>query len=1607
MADAATEFTQDAQETVTGWANKAWGWFDKASRAIFPNALKPLATGVDKINNYVLKPVIRESLIASQDAGTLLEWSLGELYADARDQITGKASFGRSTPESRERFKSFSEQFITTQRQGLGGVGTGFLPGGPAFAESQQGIQEARPRVGSNSFTLGRAAAYPFVQLGVFDEDSIQHQLFSGSIDAYKIVKNPLDPFNRIGRIAPGGTGAESVAAKGRTRFDDAKEFNKYFNDLENKVIDIRDNIEQPVGLVYTKPEQALIDEYNNLIRPLPATRTKAYPSLSANAGAVADTYDSAAVYSYWKPILDDAFNDVSNYAGLINDIAPSFVRNNFQRWRQSGDGTAWAQNIIDNVRSGELDVQTIWKSPMFGREGIGTAARLVEELKNPLANTDTVFSIIDNAVNDFNPLYNVRKAGLSRVEAIKTSSGAIIKTAAQKIGVRQLEIFPESFKIGFTDPAQSARNIDDVMGLFGFDYADRNQWLTRWAKSSQGSKADVMQYLSAFQEQAIRIRLQDATMPITNRQIFDDTAIREMTSWSQKVADEIMQYTIDDTATGVPLPWLDNSGIGPMRTSQLLANDYFITPPEFVDEIIAATGKISAFKSVLKETPVIGGVVQGQEVVSKVIRNYMSYYWKPSRVAKVSHLIRVVPEEIARSAASGIFEHPMEQMLAMIGRTMGTDAAGNPIVGKIPNIVKMNRELGNVQETLREALEYEIKLNAGEVITKKQQELVNSIPDLRTKTLDIEAKLNADPQSITDVLIGPRSRGAQATATGEYKGLWESQVRRGTLQLPDRTIPNEQRGWLQGISHELADMSRNPDYQRIAKSQLLQGDRVTINGVTRTINNHILAGEIHPFTKQSIANDIDAVKLWLYQGQGRKYFEAYFGDVNNLKPQYQNNRWDNYATASERVDTILNKDIAYLTGLDTELLDVIATGNFKNLRATIIDPKTGRGKTSSELFEYLKNDFINTPHAPKKVRNFVQPKFDPTAANLTLGLGSGLNRLFKFYFEDMYGRTSDFASRSPVWKAGYWTRMEELASSLTPGEAKKLVDAAVKAKITPTRLERIEIQAALANGQGTVEGAELLANSFARKYTNDLLFNANKRSLFGKQHTILFPFFEAFREVTGTWLKLMSQNPRIIRNVGQSIGTAQEEGWFYTDINGRKVFELGMTSSLARIMAGTKNSVIDNFTVGVNAINIAGQMRPGFGPVVQLAGTFLPKSADFDWLRKILSPYGQPDVEEFEIQSLFAPSYLKQALARTQKSESIWSSVSREVLGDVRNDDYYQRAYMRIAQFLANTNEKAYLGVDGQKRLFEDAENMTFKIVEMRGLAAFFGPGAPMTTWLANTKYGAVDVGIIMDDLYNKEVAGKNAGEEPYKAFGQWLDQWGEIVWPYVTSLTESTVGGQVATEEYQKWTKTNGYIVDKYPTVAGYFGPREGTRTFDAYQQQLNVNTRNIANPEENIAKAQNRLGNYLYYKFLDQIPENQLNSVVARQQKADTIIAIEKELPGWQRPGSTNEVRKAETRDKIAELRAITADPKLQSLPITKAVTDYLMFRDQAIKAEIVASKGKVTETNWVDAKAAKGLRIHLSTVVAPALIAQVPGFQDLYEQVLSYEFIVDED
>jgi hypothetical protein len=1614
---------------VANWWDKPVGWlrnayanvqeWDKSATAevMSSTAGRAILGSVNAVKNTVVKPAVREALILSRDAGNLFTWSMGKMYEDTRDAFTKGPFRERTGPRGLDAVQQVADQLVTYQRTKTGGstfgdVGTGYLPAGEAARRADEAVLAARPTVGKLPFTLGRAAAYPLVQLGVTSQDAILHGLVSGGIDLVAAVKNPIDPFNWISPIKPAGAGRFSEAAQGAVRIDDANEFGDYFTRLQARYLELQDDLVTPQGRVYNDAERKIIDQYETITRPVKPTLQTPYPTGSANAGRTADTFEAAAVYNYWKPIADDAVADLANKAGVVNDIAPSIIRSQYDRWRTSGEGQSWAQQIIDKINDGTLGVQELWRSPMFQREGIGTVVRLIDKARAG-GTPDDVFAILDEAVNTFDPAFSVRNVGTRGIDAVRTQSGAIIKTVTQQRKLRSFEVLPESLKIGFSDPTASARNLDNLMGVIGIEYKQRGVWLEDFARALQGNKDDMFDFYSRFQDKVVRARLEQRLQKFdipgfrtAVSKVLTDGVLRELTSWTGKATDEVVQYLTSDLGQAVPLPWITGDGIAPMRYTQLLTNDYHIIQPAVIDDIIDLANDFGAFVSVMSETPLIGGAVKVEQAFVEGFKTYLSRVWKPGRVAKLSHLVRVAPEEVARVMASGIIEHPAELLMAMMGRTLKYDATGRALTD-IPNVVKVSRDLLDLDELLKEAQGYAKRLAAGEALTGRQEQLAGRVNEIGEKIIELEARLeNISP--ISEVLIGPGRRAAIGVATGDIRNLYRVQMRRGVMQIPSRAVSSQQDKWIKGISHEISDMYANAEYRRVAGGGLGESDVITINGVEKKIAEHIADGAVHPFTGQPLANDLDAVKLWLFQGGGRNIFVNYFDNIANLKPQYGNGAWDNYATASERIDYI-GEDLRFVTGMDPVLLDVVATGNYKGVKATLRNPQTGRGQVSPELRDFIANDFMNSQHAPLQVRFWPQREFEglKKAAG---GISNAWDRLLAFYFEDIYGRTSDLASRSPTWRAGYWSRMEELIPAMRPADAQKALDAARKANLTPTRLERIELQAARAQkgNTGTLKAASLLAEQYAKNYTNDLLYNANKRSLFGRQHAIMFAFFEAWREVTGTWLRLNARNPRIIRNVGQMIETSQESGWTYSDREGRQVFEVPMTGELARIWLSEDNKLVKNFTVGVNALNVAGRGVPGFGPVAQfIGGQILPQNANYDWLRKQLSPFGEPDTQNPQWQNVFVPPAIRQLAAQSQSGDGFWSTMSKWAVGDIRKDDYYQRAYVRLAEYLASTGGDKYMGAGGLQRLLSDAERLAFRITTVRGLAAFAGPGAPITTWFANTDIGPVELGILTDDLYRREDEAVKRGAPRYEGFNEWIGAWGDVVWPYFGAITESNIGGLTSTREFVDWSKSNTRILEQYPLVGGYFGPRSGERTLEAWQAQMAGSQRDIRDARDKIADAQDKFGNYLYYKAIAQIPPQLASSVSANQYRADVRDALQERFPGWRSPGADRAEFREEIRAKIDQLRVAVKDPRLASAPVSSAIIRYLEAREAAIAGGIKASGGKMTRTNWVDSKSGRSVRLYLSLQVAPALVAQTPEFRDVYEQVLAYEFIVDEE
>jgi hypothetical protein len=1571
----------------------AYKWADKFLSSIVPNAIEKPIVEFDK---KVIRPAVRYATAASMDAGSLLAWTGGEVWRNLTFQKPPKES-------PKEFLDKFTDQFIYGRMvKDDMDLGTGYIPGGRARYLADVGVAEERARVGAHSFTFGRAGLYPFVKANIIEEDSLPWKIATGIIDMAVAVKNPLDPFNMTPSYRPSGTSAASRVGPGGTSIVSKKQFVEQFENLERQVLAARQEV-QATGRSLTKTEQDLAAKYADLTDNMAPNRTIEVPDPISGVARVPG-HEGGTVYGRWRPLMDKALADAHNNMGAVRDVAPSLITNRYKQWRQSAEGTEWAQSLIDNVKSGELNEGEIWRT-ILNHEGIGAAARLAEAARKPGATTNDILNVVDELTSTFDQGFNIRNLGRSNYDTFRSGQGYVVKTQIQKFS-RLAEVLPENTKIGYGDPDQSARNLDDLMGVFGFKPAERNKWLTDFSAVINGNKSEFFEFMNRFQSEAIGQRLSQIEIPFSGgERFFTKDEIGQITSWANKLRDEITYYAYDDMMDKVPFAWFDGNGFGPARLSQQMADNYVVIPPQIVDDLVRVFGKMGGFLTTATEAPLVGKGFATYDEARRVLLSYVTDVWKPRVVAKPSHTFRLGIEEMFRVNTRGIMEHPTEWIYSIFRKTMQRDAMGNVIPSKIPDWEKFYKDLAEAEANLMHAQDIQLRANQAVQLTKEEQAYLKLLPKLDKEYNDLLAQAPNFEAKIYESLVGPRSRGANVM-TNEYAPLMEMSLRRGTAQFANKV--DDPQVWKNGMAQEITDMFMNPDYRRIAGQRLLPEDTITINGVTKKIDAHIKDGAIHPYTNQPLDNDLDAVKLWLFSGSGREYFNQYFENAYNLKPAYQNGGFDNYSVASQRVDEIFDNDIAHVTGGDKTLLEVVATGQYQGSRAVFRDG-TGRGTVSPELADWIGNKFIALPHSPKLIITHPYMGFEPDLfprKNIFTKFASALNTGYRFYFENIYGRVSDTFARSPLWKASYWNRMEELVVNMAPDDAKQLVSAANKANLLPSRLSRIAVQAELANGKGTLEGAERLAAAFATKTTNDIMVR-NPRGLISNQHKILVPFFNAFVESATTWMTATAQNPKIIRNTARLYDGAEQNGYITKNQYGDTVIELKGTGALASWLTRADQPISD-FQVNVRNMNILTQMRPGVGFVVQyVLDKILPPTPNYDWLREYASPYGAPRPAEGGVATPFIPPFLNQMLSYFGTDKKKFDDAFQAFFGDPRQTEYYRRGVVAMHQYLINRHGEKYVGIEGWNESVEDAQQMMDIIQPYRAFIAAVGPGAPTTEYLAKTKVGLVPRNIVMRDLTVKEERARKEGRPAHTAFGEWLDTWGDMVWIYAGSTTKANIGGLLTTREFDNWARSNSGLFEKYPNVAGYLGPDGGNPDIDVWSSQVRSSYRDINTMEEAKRQADQQNGNYKYYKFVESATPGQQKTQLFRDQRDALINDLKEQFPFWAAPGDNRGEYSQRNDRQIAELRLITKDKNLADEPTVMALKEYFDARDQSV-ANALSITPALTEENWKNNnKIGRPLRNHLRDVTAAAIIAKYPSFKRVWDQVLSFEFVADKE
>jgi hypothetical protein len=259
----------------------------------------------------------------------------------------------------------------------------------------------------------------------------------------------------------------------------------------------------------------------------------------------------------------------------------------------------------------------------------------------------------------------------------------------------------------------------------------------------------------------------------------------------------------------------------------------------------------------------------------------------------------------------------------------------------------------------------------------------------------------------------------------------------------------------------------------------------------------------------------------------------------------------------------------------------------------------------------------------------------------------AGLDKYTDLLFSELYGkRWVKTTERSPVFRKFYYDSIAENMSRLSSKEAQDLLASLSKqaskagmggdvgkyigSQGTYESLQRI---AKSTSNVGTVTVGELddYARLVALEKVKGLLYDASSKSNLEDILRIVMPFASAWREILGTYMSRMIEDPTIATRFGRYVNTAinsdpdqDGRGFFYKDPqSGDMYFKFPAILGLPNALALTGTDAF--FKAPVKQLSQGMSWIPGLGPFAQIPASFLLRNTpDTATTVQILLPYGK-----------------------------------------------------------------------------------------------------------------------------------------------------------------------------------------------------------------------------------------------------------------------------------------------------------------------------------------------------------------------------------------------
>ena len=967
-------------------------------------------------------------------------------------------------------------------------------------------------------------------------------------------------------------------------------------------------------------------------------------------------------------------------------------------------------------------------------------------------------------------------------------------------------------------------------------------------------------------------------------------------------------------------------------------------------------------------------GVRVTEGALTQIADTYMQGLWKPFILLRAAWTSRVVGEEQARMWAAdmtSVFNHPISH----IAWVLGTPSSGK-YVGKVENA--LSKIPGVKSRGLEDILgnEFLMDVSFKNAMARGKSVSIGGLAPKRTNIFTTVQKGNPkylDGYVLENVLL------ANDVLVRELAQTISNS--KGTYSTLDELVDAAYDGVLKPLLDDFVELADDASYVQKARiTESKEGVRAYLESLQARL--HKQAGG--KYEKYVITPDGDEVIL--------RAGEAIPSEYRNLVTRFR-----------------------ITQAGDDEIINLIAKGSgevngtFISLENISKEFKAEYNKTKQILGSKLKQwDNSDLP--------FNRPEFVKVSkVDVDSSLLSKYDEVVSSIFRIFGSTPTNKLSRSPAFRQFYYDKMEKLAPSLTETALNNLIKQAKKNNLDKKYIKRLESLVSDVDDAFKIgtRRADEVAKGFALEETRRLLYDLNKRSQFADATRLIFPFVEVYKEVIGTWSRLIATNPGKLRKAELLVNKAQENGFFTTDpVTGEEVFNFAFNEGLSDRIVDEESGIRANLVGYTSGLNLIGQsVLPGFGPVIQLPASYLPDTERFASLKKIIFPLGEPaNVGPIEAA---LPTWYKKVLTLGDDADPQY----RRLFANVASDILKARVLSGQAKF-TTTQER--------REAVKSAEKTATFVTLIQAALAFAAPTGGTVRYYKQVPeefltdeiqeklkldirdFPATDDGAVMfgfsvfTDLYY-DMLRKSQGDS-YEATKEFISTFGFE--PFAMLQRKSkTVVRTPYTAEGSAYMAENKDVYEFAPNTAYYHNPDNPLDEFDiaSYWKAFSEGDRVSLTTDQVAAEIMNAKGRFIYEgnrrMLLNDANYFGVSDYVRRQILKEIEIYLIETLPGFRE--SLGLAGTIDTESQVRELQTWKLNPTLASSDAGQGLFKYL----DAYEKVLDWGKRNIRPNVTIGSGDMFAQREYLRRYVQDVLLREHPDFYHLWVNILSRQ--LDED